>query len=104
MFLWIAGFAILITLGQTIAGPVPNSAPDDTNETTAGWTKSDGNPVLGGKYGTCFDISVLKEANTYRMWVSWRPQKSIALVESQDGTHWSEPPKIVLPPKEDTSW
>ena len=37
---------------------------------------------MGGKYGTCFDISVLKEGDTYRMWLSWRPKKSIALVES----------------------
>ncbi|HEX2948072.1 MAG TPA: hypothetical protein VHV83_00635, partial [Armatimonadota bacterium] len=27
----------------------------------------------------------------FRMWFSWRPQKSIALVESHDGIHWGEP-------------
>jgi predicted GH43/DUF377 family glycosyl hydrolase len=60
-------------------------------DTQAGWQKDDHNPVLGGKLGTCFDITVLKEDSTYRMWFSWRPKKSIALVESQDGQHWSEP-------------
>ncbi len=59
---------------------------------------------MGGKYGTCFDISVLKERDTYRMWLSWRPKQSVALVESHDGIHWSEPPRIVLPPKEGNGW
>jgi predicted GH43/DUF377 family glycosyl hydrolase len=68
------------------------------------WVKYAGNPVMGGKYGTCFDISVLKEGDTYRMWVSWRPKQSIALVESKDGLHWSEPPQIVLGPRNDTDW
>ena len=47
-----------------------------------GWTKFAGNPVLGGKLGTCFDVSLLKEDDNFRMWFSWRPKKSIALVES----------------------
>ena len=59
---------------------------------------------MGGKYGTCFDISVLKEGKTYRMWLSWRPKQSVALVESNDGIHWSEPPKIVLGPRPETGW
>ena len=59
---------------------------------------------MGGKYGTCFDISVLKEGETYRMWLSWRPKQSVALVESTDGIHWSEPPKIVLGPRPKTGW
>ena len=29
-------------------------------ETSAGWKKFEGNPVMGGKYGTCFDICVLQ--------------------------------------------
>ena len=69
-----------------------------------GWVKYEHNPVMGGKYGTCFDISVLKEGDTYRMWLSWRPKQSIALVESKDGLHWSEPPRIVLGPKRETGW
>src|SRR5262249_49411025 len=73
-------------------------------QTAGGWVKSPENPVLGGKYGTCFDISVLHEADTYRMWVSWRPRKSIALVTSKDGIHWSEPPAVVFGPRPQTSW
>ncbi|MCY3019166.1 MAG: family 43 glycosylhydrolase [Planctomycetota bacterium] len=37
------------------------------------------------------------------MWFSWRPKKSIALVESTDGVHWSEP-VIVLGPNKETDW
>ena len=73
-------------------------------ETSAGWLKYEANPVMGGKYGTCFDISVLKEGATYRMWLSWRPRQSVALVESPDGIHWSEPPRIVLGPRKETGW
>lgn len=70
----------------------------------AGWVKYAGNPVLGGKYGTCFDVAVLKEGETYRMWLSWRPKKSLALVESKDGMRWSEPSRIVLGPNPATGW
>jgi beta-1,2-mannobiose phosphorylase / 1,2-beta-oligomannan phosphorylase len=70
----------------------------------AGWTKYEGNPVMGGQHGTCFDISVLREGDLYRMWLSWRPKASVALVESRDGFHWSEPPRIVLGPRKDTGW
>jgi predicted GH43/DUF377 family glycosyl hydrolase len=80
------------------------SAPRSAPETSAGWLKSDRNPVMGGKYGTCFDISVLKEGETYRMWLSWRPRQSVAIVESKDGIHWSEPPKVVLGPRRETGW
>ncbi len=73
-------------------------------ETSGGWTKYEGNPVLGGDYGTCFDISVLSDNASYRMWVSWRPNKSVALVESKDGLHWAGPPRIVLPPRPETGW
>jgi hypothetical protein len=47
-------------------------------EMAAGWVKHPKNPVLGGDLGTCFDVSVLKEEGTYRMWFSWRPKKGIA--------------------------
>jgi predicted GH43/DUF377 family glycosyl hydrolase len=72
-------------------------------ETAAGWTKHPRNPVLGGDLGTCFDLSVLHEGGTYRMWFSWRPKKSIALVESQDGVRWGKP-RIVLGPNDKTDW
>jgi predicted GH43/DUF377 family glycosyl hydrolase len=66
-------------------------------DTSAGWSKSAANPVLGGKLGTCFDVSILKEKDRYRMWFSWRPKRSIALVESTNGVVWGEP-RIVLGP------
>jgi predicted GH43/DUF377 family glycosyl hydrolase len=72
-------------------------------ETAAGWVKSPKNPVLGGDLGTCFDVSVLKVGDLYRMWFSWRPKKSITLVESKDGIHWGKP-VIVLGPNEATNW
>src|SRR5579875_1521565 len=70
-------------------------------EGESGWVKYPGNPVLGGEYGTCFDISVLHEGETFRMWLSWRPKKSVALSESTDGIHWS-PPEIALGPLSET--
>jgi predicted GH43/DUF377 family glycosyl hydrolase len=59
--------------------------------TRDGWIKYQGNPVLGGSLGVCFDITVMQEQNLYRMWFSWRTQKSVALTESKDGIHWSDP-------------
>jgi len=76
---------------------------DAATETSGGWTKYPENPVLGGSLGTCFDIAVLKEGDLFRMWFSWRPKASIALVESKDGIHWSDP-VIVLGPNPDTDW
>ena len=78
-------------------------APTAAGQTSAGWIKSPANPVLGGALGTCFDIAVLKEGDTFRMWFSWRPKKSIAITESKDGVHWGEP-VIVLGPNKETDW
>jgi len=75
----------------------------DTLQTSAGWVKYENNPVLGGDLGTCFDVSLLNEQGRYRMWFSWRPRKSLALVESVDGINWSEP-RIVLGPHPDSGW
>ena len=86
---------------ERVTGQLPPPADD---ETSAGWKKFAGNPVMGGKYGTCFDISVLREGDKYRMWLSWRPKAAVALVESKDGIHWSEPPRIVLGPRTETGW
>jgi predicted GH43/DUF377 family glycosyl hydrolase len=72
-------------------------------DSAGGWIKYAGNPVLGGQYGTCFDICVLLESGIYRMWVSWRPKQSVAITESKDGIHWSAP-EIVLPPDPKTGW
>ncbi len=66
------------------------------------WVKNASGPVLGGKLGTCFDICVLHETGNFKMYFSWRPKASIALVESRDGVHWSEP-QIVLGPAS-TGW
>jgi predicted GH43/DUF377 family glycosyl hydrolase len=74
-----------------------------TDGASGGWQKYDGNPVLGDQYGTCFDICVLKEDDKFRMWLSWRPKKSIALSESKDGVHWSAP-EIVLSPNRASGW
>jgi predicted GH43/DUF377 family glycosyl hydrolase len=79
------------------------ASADDPAETSAGWVKHKANPVLGGKHGTCFDISVLQDGDTCRMWFSWRPKASVALAESKDGIHWSEP-AIVLGPNKETDW
>jgi beta-1,2-mannobiose phosphorylase / 1,2-beta-oligomannan phosphorylase len=69
---------------------------------TSGWIKHPCSPVLGGDLGTCFDVCLLREDGLYRMWFSWRPQKSVALAESADGIHWSAP-QIVLGPAS-TGW
>ncbi len=75
----------------------------DDGETAGGWQKYEKNPVLGAKLGTCFDVSVLREDQRYRMWFSWRPKQSIALVESQDGLTWGEP-QIVFGPRKTSGW
>ena len=101
-----AFIVLLVTplCGLSLWAIVPASAAGEPDaETTAGWAKYPKNPVLGGGLGTCFDISVLKEGDTYRMWFSWRPKKSIALVESKDGVVWSKP-MIVLSPNAKTDW
>ncbi len=93
--LWpLAGLCALLCWTVTAAPPA---------ETAAGWVKYEQNPVLGGKLGTCFDVAVLRDEGRYRMWFSWRPKKSVALTESEDGIHWSEP-VIVLGPNPATKW
>lgn len=68
------------------------------------WIKYENNPVLGGgKLGTIFDVSVLKEDMTYKMYCSWRPKGSVALSTSNDGMNWSYP-EIVLAPNPDSYW
>ena len=97
-------FLALSSLGVLLFPDAQAGEQDQTKpETTAGWAKSPRSPVLGGDLGTCFDVSVLKEGDTYLMWFSWRPKKSIALVESKDGLVWSKP-TIVLGPNDKTDW
>jgi beta-xylosidase len=71
--------------------------------TQGGWEKYEQNPVLGEPYGTCFDMSVVKDGDIFKMWFSWRPQKGIAYCESMDGIKWSEP-LLVLPAIPDSQW
>ena len=93
-----------ITTALTAGRQPSDLIAGQSQSTSSGWTKYDHNPVLGGKLGTCFDVSLLKEDDTYRMYFSWRPKKSVALVESRDGIHWSDPPLIVLSPNDKTDW
>jgi predicted GH43/DUF377 family glycosyl hydrolase len=74
----------------------PSASPE---RPSTPWVRHPANPVLGGTLGTCFDAALLREGSTFRMWFSWRPKRSVALVESGDGVHWDEP-RVVLPPAE----
>lgn len=57
-----------------------------------GWRKYEDNPVFGNaERGTCFDVHVHKIPTGFRMYFSWRPKCSVAVMESPDGIHWSEP-------------
>lgn len=89
------------TKTPVVASPTAASPPADAS---AGWIKYGGNPVLDGKYGACYDVSLLREDGIYRMWFSWRPKRSIALLESADGLHWTELPRGVLEPNLETGW
>lgn len=89
---------VVLMVGLAVRGIWPPRQPSND-----GWVKFQENPVLGGDLGTVFDISVLKEAQVFRMWFSWRPKSSVALVESSDGIHWGEP-IIALGPNEASGW
>lgn len=70
--------------------------------TSGGWQKYRGNPVFGGIYETCFDVSLLLEQEgtenqRFKMWFSWRPKKAIGYTESKDGIHWGEPVEVLRP-------
>lgn len=65
------------------------------------WVKYAGNPVLGGVYGTCFDLSVDVREDRHRMWFSWRPKHGIGYAESSDGLHWDVRDEPVLVPPAD---
>jgi len=72
--------------------------------TSAGWVKCKQSPVLGGDLGTCFDVSVLRQDDLFKMYFSWRPQKCIALSESTDGVIWSAPRKCLEPRSTEQGW
>ena len=76
--------------------------------TAGGWKKYGKNPVFGGDYGTCFDVSLLLEEGkegmpVFKMWFSWRPKRAVGYTESTDGIHW-ENPCAVLEPLPGSSW
>jgi predicted GH43/DUF377 family glycosyl hydrolase len=60
------------------------------------WVKYQGNPVLGGSLGTCFDMSVDVAGDQHRMWFSWRPKHGIGYAESDDGLNWTATEDLVL--------
>ncbi|HTW49901.1 MAG TPA: hypothetical protein VMD92_18230 [Acidobacteriaceae bacterium] len=93
----------LLMAAMGLDAPLSHAASLFQDGADSGWIKYPGNPVLGGEYGTCFDVSLLHENGRYRMWLSWRPRKSVAISESPDGIRWS-PPEIVLPPLPATGW
>lgn len=72
--------------------------------TQGGWEKYANGPLLGGQYGTCFDISMLIEGEEVVMYFSWRDCHSIARVTSRDGIHWSEPVICLEPRKTPERW
>jgi beta-1,2-mannobiose phosphorylase / 1,2-beta-oligomannan phosphorylase len=94
---------IVLAATVCLAAEVAEIDAQNTHSSVAGWQKYAGNPVLGGNYGTCFDLSAMRDGEGYRMWFSWRPRASVALVESKDGFHWSEP-MIVLAPNKASGW
>jgi len=89
------------TLGELDARlPVTGMPP--LRPASAIWQKYAGGPVLGGKLGTCFDVSLLEDDGVFKMYFSWRPKHSIAVVDSKDGIHWSDPRILIDPAK--TGW
>ena len=94
----------LVLVGLLLPRVVVASEQDRPDARKAsGWEKYEKNPVLGGSLGTCFDVTVLREAGKYRMWFSWRPGRSIALTESNNGLTWSEP-VIAVGPDARSGW
>jgi predicted GH43/DUF377 family glycosyl hydrolase len=83
--------------GSNFASQLPGDPP------AARWEKYEGNPVLGGDLGTCFDMSVIATQGLYRMWFSWRPKHGIGYAVSSDGLDWHAAGEVVLGPDEDSS-
>jgi len=70
------------------------------------WVKSPGGPVLGNaELGTCFDVNVVTDGPApYTMYFSWRPQKCIALVRSDDAETWTQTPEVCLKADPTSGW
>jgi hypothetical protein len=69
-------FMVLLVGALSWSAVVADEPRAGQAETTAGWVKYPDNPVLGDDLGTCFDVSVLKEGDTYRMWFSGQARGS----------------------------
>ena len=94
-FVFVVFSAILLLFAASGCNNVP---------TQPMWVKHESSPVLGGDdLGTVFDVSVLKVGDTYKMYSSWRPERSVAVSTSSDGINWTIP-EIVLSPPEETDW
>ncbi len=87
----VAAAALLFAACAALAGP---------------WTKTGDGPVLGdNRLGTCFDVNVIADGPApYTMYFSWRPQKSVALVRSDDGLAWTQEPEICLCANPASGW
>jgi hypothetical protein len=96
-------FLSILLLGSAFLPLLAAQQKKPESETAGGWIKHDKNPVLGGDLGTCFDVSLLRQGKGYRMWFSWRPKQSIAVVQSKDGLVWGKP-AIVLGPNKASGW
>ena len=101
MKITVSSLTLIGLFSISMVGTGEDQKPDA--QTAAGWVKYDKNPVIGGTLGTCFDVTVLREGDKYRMWFSWRPKRSLALTESEDGLAWSKP-AIVLGPNAKSGW
>lgn len=69
----------------------------------AGWERYKHNPVLPMEIGETFDATVIEYEGKYRMYFGWRTVRSIAMVESRDGIHWSRP-QICISPDPSCEW
>ena len=87
------------------SGSRPRFRPQAGAETAGRLGEVRGQPGAGRQVRHLLrHLGARRRATRYRMWLSWRPKQSVALVESRDGIHWSEPPQIVLGPKKETGW
>ena len=74
------------------------------SDTAAGWTKCKDNPVLGGDLGTCFDVCLLHEEGSFRMWFSYEPN-AIGYATSPDGLTWTRyPDNPIFPADPGSDW
>lgn len=69
---------------------------------TGGWEKPDGGPLIGRDTCIGYDMSIMKEGDTYRMWYS-SAAGTISHATSTDGVHW-ELPTCVLNRTLGSSW